>query len=284
MTEAAVNSVTHTSRRAGHLDSANFAMFGVNIWRHRDLLIHMISRNIRMQYKQSILGYAWIFLNPLTQLLTLAFIFSIVFPSEHTQGVPYTLFLFVGLLPWVLFSNAVMGAVDSIVGGANLVTAVYFPREILVVAAILVRFVDLLAGLVILLALIIYTGHPIGWSATWLPVLFLLHLIFISGLSLPLAALNLYFHDIRYLVGVIIYLWFFLTPILYPLSQVPDEYRWIYRLNPNGRLIEAYRYALIDNVSPPLGSVGIIAGLAVVSLAVGYFIFKKMEGSFADYI
>ena len=259
-------------------------MFGINIWRNRDLLLHLISRNIRTQYKQSFLGYAWILLNPLTQLLTLAFIFSVVFPSQQQQDVPYTLFLFVGLLPWVFFSNAVLGAVDSIVSGSTLVTAVYFPREILVVAAILVRFVDLLAGLIILLVLIIYTGHPIGASALWLPVLFLLHLVFISGLSLPLAALNLYFHDVRYLVGVIIYLWFFLTPILYPLSQVPEEYRWIYRLNPNGRLIEAYRYALIENVSPPLGSVGIIAGLAVVCLALGYFIFKKMEGSFADYI
>ena len=284
MTEATIVTVTHTSRRAGHLDSANFGMFVLNLWRHRALLRHLISRNVRMQYKQSILGYAWIILNPLTQLLTLAFIFSVVFPAQHTAGVPYTLFLFVGLLPWVFFSNAVLGAAESIVGGATLVTAVYFPREILVVAAILVRFVDLLAGLVILLALIIYTGHPIGASAAWLPLLFLLHLIFISGLSLPLAALNLYFHDVRYLVGVIIYLWFFLTPILYPLSQVPEEYREIYRINPNGRLIEAYRYALIENVSPPLGSVAMIALLAVISLAVGYFLFKKMEGSFADYI
>lgn len=283
MTETTI-AVTHTSRRASHLTSANFAMFGVNIWRHRDLLLHLISRNIRMQYKQSLLGYAWILLNPLAQLLTLAFIFSIVFTTQTTAGVPYTLFLFVGMLPWIFFSNAVLGAVESIVGGSSLVTAVYFPREILVVAAILVRFVDLLAGIVILLALIIYTGHPIGASTAWLPVLFLLHLIFISGVSLPLAALNLYFHDIRYLVGVIMYLWFFLTPILYPLSQVPEEYRFIYRANPNGRLIEAYRYALIENVSPPLGSVGIIAILAVVFLAVGYFLFKKMEGSFADYI
>jgi ABC-type polysaccharide/polyol phosphate export permease len=264
--------------------AANFAMFGVNIWRHRDLLLHLISRNIRMQYKQSLLGYAWILLNPLTQLLTLAFIFSVIFTSQQTSGVPYTLFLFVGMLPWIFFSNSILGAVESIVGGSSLVTGVYFPREILVVAAILVRFVDLIAGLIILVALLIYTGHPVGFAAAWLPVLFLLHLIFISGLSLPLAALNLYFHDIRYLVGVVIYLWFFLTPILYPLSQVPEEYRWIYRVNPNGRLIEAYRYALIENVSPPLGSVGIIAILAIVCLAVGYFLFKKMEGSFADYI
>src|SRR5688572_2902562 len=114
MTEATIT-VTHSSRRAGHLDSANFAMFGVNIWRHRELLMHVISRNIRIQYKQSILGYAWILVNPITQLLTLAFIFSVVFESEATQnGVPFTLFLFVGLLPWIFFSNAFLGAVDSI--------------------------------------------------------------------------------------------------------------------------------------------------------------------------
>ena len=227
-------------------------MFGVNIWRHRELLQHIISRNIRTQYKQSYLGYAWIFLNPLAQLLTLGFIFSVVFPTTSlAPGVPYLLFLFVGLLPWIFFSGAVMSAIESIAGAQNLVTAVYFPRELLVVAAILVRFVDLIAGICILVGLIIYTGHPIGWAAAWLPVLFFLHLIIISGLSLPLAALNLYFHDIRYLVGVVMYLWFFLTPILYPLSQVPEQYQWLFRLNPNTRLIEAYRYALIENVSPP---------------------------------
>jgi lipopolysaccharide transport system permease protein len=276
--------VTHTAQRAGHLASANFGMFGLNMWRHRELLRHLISRNIRMQYKQSILGYAWILVNPLTQLLTLAFIFSVVFPSPPMEGASFTLFLFVGLLPWIFFSNAVLGAVDSIIGGASLVTAVYFPREILVVAAILVRFVDLIAGLIILVALILITGQAIGLATLWLPLLFLLHFIFISGLSLPLAALNLYFHDIRYLVGVVIYLWFFLTPIFYPLSQVPERFMWIYRINPNARLIETYRYALIDNISPPLGSVAIIAVLAVASLAIGYFIFKKLEGAFADYI
>jgi ABC-2 type transport system permease protein len=254
------------------------------VWRHRALLRHLISRNIRMQYKQSFLGYAWILLNPLTQLVTLSFIFSVVFPTPDQGDTPYTLFLFVGLLPWFFFSAAVTGAVESISSGANLITAVYFPREILVVAAILVRFVDLIAGLLILFGLIAVTQHAIGLAALWLPLLFLLHLLFISGLSLPLAALNLYFHDVRYLVGVVIYLWFFLTPILYPLSQVPEEYRWIYRINPNSRLIEAYRYALLDNVSPPLASVGIIAALSIVSLAIGYFIFKKLEGGFADYI
>ena len=283
MTEATI-SVTHTSQRAGHLDSANFAMFGINIWRNRDLLMHMISRNIRVQYKQSILGYAWILVNPITQLLTLAFIFSVVFATQHPAGVPFSLFLFVGLLPWIFFSNAVMGAVDSITGGANLVTAVYFPRELLVVAAVLVRFVDLLAGIAIMVALIVITGQNIGVAAIWVPFLYIVHIVFISGISLPLAALNLYFHDVRYLVGVIIYLWFFLTPIFYPVTAVPDEYRWIYDANPNARLIETYRYALLDNVSPPLQSVGIIVLLAIVSLAVGYFIFKKLEGSFADYI
>jgi len=259
-------------------------MFGVNIWRHRDLLLHMISRNIRVQYKQSILGYTWILLNPITQLLTLAFIFSVVFPSQHQGDTPFTVFLFVGLLPWIFFSNAVLGAIESITGGANLVTAVYFPREILVVAAILVRFVDLIAGIGILIVLIAVTGQSVGLATLWLPLLFFFHFVFISGFSLPLAALNLYFHDVRYLVGVIIYLWFFLTPIFYPISAVPEQYQWVYKINPNARLIEAYRYALLDNVSPPLGSVAIIAGLAFVSLAIGYFAFKKMEGSFADYI
>jgi len=254
------------------------------VWQHRELLLHLISRNLRVQYKQSVLGYAWIILNPLAQLLTLAFVFSVVFPSQSQQDAPFTLFLFVGLLPWIFFSNAVSAATDSISGGASMVTAVYFPRELLVVSAVLVRFVDLIAGAIILAVLLILAGQPLGWAALWLPVLLLLQFAFVIGLSLPLAALNLFFHDIRYLVGVLLYLWFFFTPIFYARSIVPARYDIVYDLNPIARLIDSYRYALLQDVGPPWGSVAAVVGLCLLTLAIGYALFKKMEPAFADSI
>jgi len=254
------------------------------VWRHRELLLHLISRNLRVQYKQSILGYAWIILNPLAQLLTLAFVFSVVFPNQSQQDAPFSLFLFVGLLPWIFFSNAVSAATESISGGASMITAVYFPRELLVLSAVMVRFVDLIAGGIILTVLILVAGQSLGWAALWLPVLLALQFAFVIGVSLPLAALNLFFHDVRYLVGVLLYLWFFFTPIFYARAIVPARYDIVYDLNPIARLIDSYRYALLQDVGPPWGSVAAVVGLCLLTLAVGYALFKKMEPAFADSI
>ena len=274
-----MSAATYSSVRGGSLRT-----FWGNLWAYHELLSHLVSRNLRVQYKQSILGYAWIVLNPVSQLLTLTFVFTEVFHSPSQSGAPFILFLFCALLPWIFFSNAVLAATESVVSGSNLVTAVYFPREMLVVAAVLGRFVDLLAGLVILAVLFIVSGHPLGIASVWVPPIFIMHLVFVIGLSMPLAALNLFFHDIRYLVGVAIYLWFFFTPIFYPMSAVPERYRQLYELNPNARIVDAYRYALLENVSPPLGSVLAICVLALLSLAIGYYLFKKMEPAFADYV
>jgi ABC-type polysaccharide/polyol phosphate export permease len=268
------------------LGAADPRLFFVNLWRTREVLVHLISRNLRSQYKQSILGYAWILLNPISQLATLAFIFSVIFDApERVPGeAPFTLFIFVGLLPWIFFANAVGSATESITSGSSLITAVYFPREILVVAGVLVRFVDLLAGGLILGVLLLESGQPVTLAALWIPVLFLLNVIFVIGLVMPLAALNLFFHDIRYLVGVIIYLWFFFTPILYSTDTIPERYAIIWDLNPIARMINAYRYALLDGVSPPLGSVLILALAALAALFGGYYLFKKLEPGFADYV
>lgn len=253
-------------------------------WQYRELLLHLVARNIRIQYKQSILGYAWIVLNPISQLITLAFIFSIVFPAQSQFDAPFALFLFIGLLPWLFFSNAISASTESISGAANMITSVYFPRELLVLSAVLVRVVDLVAGAIILAVIILWTGQPMGWASLWLPFLLMLQVLFVIGLALPIASLNLYFHDVRYLTAVVIYLWFFFTPIFYSITAVPERYRLIYDLNPNSRFIEAYRYALLENISPPIESVVAVMAISLVVLAAGYHLFKRMEPGFADQI
>lgn len=254
-----------------------------NVWRHRELLWHLTIRNLRCQYKQSILGYGWILLNPAVQILTLTFLFSVVLRTP-SNGVPFPLFLCVGLIPWMYFISAVMAATDSVSSAPNFVTTVYFPREVLPVSAVLMRVVDLAAGLVVVFGVLLSYGYGIGWTAAWIPVLFLGQLALGLGLGLPLAALNLFFHDIRFLVGTALNVWFFLTPVMYPPEIVPEQYRFLVALNPNAWLLGAYRTALIDRTSPSAETLLWTAGTSLAVLAVGYWVFKRMEPGFADSI
>lgn len=252
-------------------------------WRRRDLLWHMTVRHLRGQYKQSVLGYAWAFLNPLTLLLTLSFVFSVLlrFPS---QGLPYALFVLVGLLPWMFFANGLTTATDSVSGAMNLVTKVYFPREILPMAAINTKIVDLFFGLIILAGLMMIYNHPPTETMLWVPLLFGIQLIFTAGLAFPMAALNVYFHDVRYLVGVVLTMWFYLTPVIYPVEIVPSKYQFIFDLNPMAILVNAYRRVILLDDSPAMDRLLLGLGIAVVTFVVGYFLFKRMEAGFADRI
>ncbi|MCH7999941.1 MAG: ABC transporter permease [Chloroflexi bacterium] len=255
------------------------------LWQRRELLWSMTGRNIRSQYKQSILGYAWIFVNPLMQILVLTFVFSTILRiGEGIIPYPFPLFLFVALLPWMFFSNAVASATDSIVGSASLVTKVYFPREILVVATVLSKVVDLLLGVLILLGLmVIYSEYP-SWTLAWVPAIFAMQLLFTVGIALPLAALNLFFHDVRYLVGVVLLIWFYMTPVLYPVEIVPDKYKIFFELNPLALVVNAYRRVLLDGTSLGVERFLVGMGAALLTFLVGYYLFKRMEAGFADRI
>jgi ABC-type polysaccharide/polyol phosphate export permease len=266
----------------------NFGPFDVwsslaDFWQRRNLLWHMTTRHLRGQYKQSVLGYAWAFVNPLSQMLILSFVFSSIIRVSG-QGVPYPLFVFVGLLPWIFFSTALASGTDAVVNASSLVTKVYFPREVLPTAAVLTKLVDLGFGLLILGAMMLYYGHPPEWAALWLPALFCIHIVFTLGLALPLAALNIYFHDVRFLVGVALTLWFYVTPIIYPISMVPDKYRIVFDVNPNALFINAYRRVLLDGDGPGLERVFLGLLIAMLVFVVGYFLFKRMEAGFADRI
>jgi lipopolysaccharide transport system permease protein len=264
----------------GPLDLVDYL---TGFWRRRDLLWHMTVRHLRGQYKQSVLGYAWAFVNPLSQMIILTFVFSTIL-RIRSEDVPYPLFLFVGLIPWMFFSSAVSSATESVVGAGGLVTKVYFPREVLPTAAVFTKLVDLGFGLLILAALMIYYGEPPEVTSWWLPVLFAIHTIFVLGLSYPLAALNLFFHDVRFLVGVALTLWFYLTPVIYPVDLVPARYQFLYDLNPNSLFINAYRRVLLHGESPGLEKVVLGLAIALATFLAGYYLFKKMEPTFADRI
>ena len=173
---------------------------------------------------------------------------------------------------------------DSIVNASSLVTKVYFPREILVTAAVLTKVFDLALGLVVLVGLMVYYGRLPEETAIWIPAVFFIHLIFTLGLSYPLAALNLYFHDVRFLVGVVLTMWFYLTPVIYQISNVPSKYHIMYDLNPNAVFIDAYRRLFLYGQVPAIDKMAIGLAVALVTFIVGYYIFKRMEPGFADSI
>ena len=270
-----------------HIGSAlrlpDFVVSLANLWHRRELLWNMTVRHLRGQYKQSILGYAWALMMPLSQMLIMTFVFSKIIRIE-SPGAPFALFLFVGLLPWNFFASGLSAATDSVAGGASLVTKVYFPREILPTAAILTKVVDLLFATSILVALMAYYGHAPTETVAWVPLLFLAQFLFTLGLSLPLAALNLYFHDVRYLVGVVLTLWFYITPIIYPIDIVPHRYRIFFDLNPNSLFINAYRRVVLLDQSPGIDKVLLGLVISTCTCLVGYYLFKKMEPGFADRI
>src|SRR3990170_1230043 len=261
----------------------DFAPSFAVIWQRRELLWGMTGRNIRSQYKQSILGYAWIFVNPFMQILVLTFVFSNILRIS-SLGLPFPLFLFAALLPWMFFSSGLAAATDSITSSGSLVTKVYFPREILVAAAVLSKIIDLLIGVLILLGLmVVYNEYP-TWTVVWVPVIFALQLVVTIGLALPLAALNLFFHDVRYLVGVVLLMWFYMTPVIYPIEMVPDKYKFMFDLNPFATIVTAYRNVLFMDVSPSWDRLLLGTGAAVLTFVVGYYLFKRMEAGFADRI
>jgi lipopolysaccharide transport system permease protein len=255
----------------------------IAVWVRRDLLWHMTIRHLRGQYKQSVLGFAWAFVNPLSQMLILSFVFSKIL-RVSSEGEPYPLFLFVGLVPWIFFSGALISATDAVVGASSLVTKVYFPREILPTAAVFTKLVDLAFGMLILIGMMVYYGAPPGATALWFPVIFAIQLIFTLGLALPLSAMNLFFHDVRFLVGVALNLWFYLTPVLYPVDIIPEEYRWIFAINPMAIFIHAYRRVLLHGDAPDIDRMAVGLVMSLVVFILGYYLFKKLEPGFADSI
>lgn len=252
----------------------------------RELLWQMVGREVKARYKQSVLGYFWVILNPLAQMLVMSFAFSIIMriPTNASSHIPYSVFLFVGLLPWTLFSNSLSSSCGSLVGSAPLITKIYFPRTILVLATTIAKIIDFLFALSILVFYMIAYQIPISFNILWVIPIFLIQQLFTLGLSLFLAAANLLYRDIQYLLTLILTLWMYLTPIFYPIDIVPENYRYIFQFNPLAVIVNAYRQTILGNGSPNLTSLSIALLLSIVSVILGLSYFKSREKIFADNI
>lgn len=248
-----------------------------------ELTRELTGREIKARYKQSVLGYAWVILNPLLQMLIMAFVFSKILRFSDL-GVPYPLFLYVGLLPWTLFSGSLSSATNSLVNNASLLSKVYFPREIFIISTTLAKIVDFfLASIVLVIFFIIY-HQPLTISLLWFVPIFLIQQLFTFGLSLILSSINLFYRDIQYLLTLLLTIWMYLTPVIYPVELFPDRYRWIFQLNPMAVIVNAYRQVILGGGMPNLMSLSIALTVSLLITLAGYRLFKKLEGVFADVV
>lgn len=249
---------------------------------HKYLLYQVTLREIRARYKQSVVGYAWIVFNPLVQLLVYSFVFSVVFRFP-TGGIPYSIFLFIGLLPWIYLQSSLSASALVLVDNSNLLKKVRFPREILPYSILLAKGVDLFFSLLLLLGFMVFYQLPIFPTIIFALPLFLIQLLLMAGLSLFLSVANLFYRDIQYLTTLGLFIWMYITPIFYPLSLVPKEYLWLYKLNPMVGIVEGYRSALL-NMPFDRPTIIISALISLIIFIWGFWVFKKSEKVFADVV
>lgn len=252
------------------------------IWAHRELLYFLVWRDLKVRYKQTILGASWVILQPL--LMTLVFaVFLGKIARVPSGSVPYVLFLYSGLLPWTFFSNAVSSSSHSLIASAHMITKVYFPRSIVPAAALLVRLSDFLIASVTLIILMLYYNQPFTWAILIAPLL-MLHLTLLAlGLGLWFSALNVKYRDIGTALPVLLQLWMFASPIIYPSSLVPQQWKWTYDLNPLAGIIEGFRASILG-LDFNWRSLLISAVITLTLLVYSTYAFKHLEDEFADVV
>jgi len=253
------------------------------LWEYRELLYFLIWRDIKVRYKQTVLGATWAIIQPLFTMVVFSLFFGQLgkMPSD---GLPYPIFSFAALVPWTFFANGLGQSSNSLVGSSNLITKVYFPRLVVPLAAVLSGVVDFVLAFLVLLGMMFFFGIVPTVNALWLPLLFLLALITSLGVGLWFSALNVEFRDVRYLVTFVTQLWLFATPIAYPSSMLPEPWRTIYGLNPMAGVVEGFRWALLGTNSAPGPIIAVSSTVAVVILITGAFYFRRMERTFADFV
>jgi homopolymeric O-antigen transport system permease protein len=250
------------------------------VWEFRELLYFLVWRDIKIRYKQTVLGAAWAILQPVFTMVVFSLFFGHLarMPSD---GLPYPIFSFAALVPWGFFSNGLVAAANSLVGNANLIQKIYFPRLIIPISAVLSGAADFILALAVLLGMMVYYHIWPSIHIVLLPLFTLLAFIASLGVGLWLSAMNVQFRDVRHTVSFLVQAWLFATPIAYPSSLLPEPWRSLYGLNPMAGVTEGFRWALLGTPAPgPIIWVSTVASLVV--LISGAFYFRRMERIFAD--
>jgi lipopolysaccharide transport system permease protein len=252
------------------------------VWAYRELLYFLAWRDVKVRYKQTALGAAWAILQPVASMLVFTLFFGKL-AGIPTDGAPYPIFVYAGLLPWTFFANAVTASGDSLVANSSLITKVYFPRVLIPGAAVAAGLVDFTISAAVLLVLMPFYAVPMSWRLLSVAPLVVLTALVALAFGMWIAAINVKYRDARYAIPFMIQLWMFVTPVIYPVSIVPHRWRWLLYLNPMSGIIQGYRCALLGGA---FGLAGILAAssITLAMLAYSAYAFRQMERSFADIV
>jgi lipopolysaccharide transport system permease protein len=252
------------------------------LWEYRELLGFLVWRDVKVRYKQTVLGASWAVLQPLATMV----VFSVLFgrwAKMPSDGVPYPLFAFAALIPWTFFANSVSASANSLVGNTQLISKVYFPRLLIALSSIGTGLVDLAVALAVMIAMIVFYGVVITWQLAVLPALLLLTLLTAVGVGSALAALCAIYRDVRYVVPFLLQLWMFASPVIYPVSLIPSEWRWLFYLNPLVGAIDGIRASLLG-LPFAWTPIAWSSAITAVALWAGLSYFRRVERRVADLI
>jgi lipopolysaccharide transport system permease protein len=254
-----------------------------DLWLYRELLYFLTWRDVKVRYKQTLLGAAWAILQPVLTMVIFTLLFGRL-AGIKSEGVPYPIFAYAGLLIWTFFANAVTNSGNSLVGSANLITKIYFPRMIIPGASVGAGLVDLAIAFLIQIALMIYYHIALTFAILMVPFLILLTALLALGVGMWLSALNVKYRDIRYAIPFLVQLWMFASPVIYPASMLNRRLRYVLMLNPLTGIIENFRVALFGHDSFDWKSLWISAAITLFALVYSAYSFRRMERNFADII
>jgi lipopolysaccharide transport system permease protein len=253
------------------------------LWRYRELIYFLTWRDIKVRYKQAVLGIAWALLQPVLTVLIFTVVFGVLLQTP-SQGLPYPLFAISALLPWQLFANALQRSSISLVGNANLITKIYFPRLAIPLSSVMAALVDFGVSFIVLIGMMVYYRYLPGWNLLWLPVIILFALLTALAVGLWLSAINVQYRDVQHMVPFIVQVWMYASPIVYPIEIIPAGiWRTLYGLNPMVGVIQSYRWALLGGDQPD-ATMLISIVVVIVLLVSGVYYFRRMEKTFADIV
>ena len=282
----AENSKTAKSAPNTVVIKARKGFFGIDLkelWQYRELIYFLTWRDIKVRYKQAVLGIAWAILQPVMTTAITSLVFGLLLKVK-ADGLPYPVFVLSALLPWHLFQQSLQKSSVSLVGNANLITKIYFPRIIIPISSVLAVMVDFFISLILLFIAMAIYGITLSWTALWVIPLTLLAVLAALAVGLWLSALNVQYRDVQQMVPFLIQIWMYATPIVYPINTIPEGIiRYIYSLNPMVGVVQGFRWALFGG-SPPDMTLLVSTAAVLVLLAGGLFYFKRMERTFADVV
>ncbi len=250
------------------------------LYAYREMIFSLVRRDLKGRYKGSVLGFFWTFLNPLLQLAVYTMVFSLIMRAGIDD---YYLFLFVALIPWIFFSTSLTGGASCIMEQQDMVKKIYFPREVLPIAYVTSQFVNMLLSFLVIFAVLLFSRSALNLVAVLcLPVIMVVEYILALGFTMMMSAVTVYIRDLEYLLGIFTMAWQFLTPVMYPIEQVPERIRWVFSLNPMTYVITAYRDILYYGKMPRLETLLSAAALGGVMLLAGWTVFHRLQKHFVE--